>query len=639
MQWFADPTIANHCMNLLRTIPLVLVLVLVLGVGAAAASTGTQPPVTWDLSREYPSDTAWTASFADVQARSTRFSMRRGTPISSARQLADLLDEADFLRGKSGNLAQFAVLTSAFNRADVAAQARRDAATGLEAQVETDVSWVDSAISMLGREKLLAWSKSEPRLGHHGWALNAAITTAGHNYPAGSEAAYAALERAAFMSSDVYNLLMASNLGWASSVDEHGKTVMLDPGAFSTLAVSRQASVRRKAAQTFYEQLRTLEQPLAQLLTRKYGIDRSIAHGREFETGTDAFFARSDGLPPGTFRRMVTVTRANRDTIGRYAQIIGRLNSLTDVQYTDLDMAPPEIGRSFSLEQSEAIAIECLAPLGERYQSIARRRMAEPWFDFATRPNKDPGALGLYWQVGHATHPWGMLSYTDDYAGSRAVAAMATLTMFFVDLPPDRVPPRREEDFPIYGNSIWFLGNLLHLDYLLTHAASRQERIGLLAADLRRVFDTYIQGVVATDFEARVEELVAAGKPPAGHQVTELYLSLLNDYYGEYVQIPESSGEEWMTLTTAFYGHTLDEWAFAMAGAVAMSEQIQAHDAKSIAAIVSPMSRPDSFTSYDLLRDAGANPTTPAFYEAIFRRMNAEMSLLDRELDDTSSKM
>ncbi len=567
-----------------------------------------------------------------MQARARQFATLRSSPITSARQLADLLDEADYLRGRAGNLARFAVLTSAFNRTDRAAQARRDAATGLEVQVETDVSWLDRAVSVLGRDKLTAWSGSEPRLRPHGWAINAAIRTDGHNYPAGSETAYAALERAASTSSDVYNLLMASDLGWASAADEQGKTVTLDPGAFSTLAASRQTSVRRSAVETYYLRLRSLEQPLAQLMTRKYGIDRSIARGREFENGTDDFFARSDGLPPGTFRRMLGLTRANRDTIMRYAQTVGRLNNLPNVEYADLDVASPEIGRSFSLEQSEAIAIDCLAPLGAQYQSTARQRMAQPWFDFASRPNKDASAVGLYWQVGHGRHPYGMLSYTDDYRGSRSVAAMVTVTMFYVDLPPDKIPPRREEDFPIYGNSIWFLGNLLHLDYLLAHAASRQERIGLLTADLRRMFDNYVQGVVATEFEARLEELVASGKPPAGHQVTELYLSLLNDYYGGYVQIPESSGEEWMTLGTAFYGHVLDEWAFAMAGAVAMMEQVRAQDAKSVAAIVSPMSQPCSFTSYDLLRDAGADPTTEAFCEAIFKRMTAEMNLLDREL-------
>jgi hypothetical protein len=87
-----------------------------------------------------------------------------------------------------------------------------------------------------------------------------------------------------------------------------------------------------------------------------------------------------------------------------------------------------------------------------------------------------------------------------------------------------------------------------------------------------------------------------------------------------------------MTLGNLFYGHVWDEWAFAMAAAAAMAERVKAGDAAAISAIAAPMSRPDSYSSYDLLRDAKANPTDPAMYEAVIRRMNADMDKLDAEL-------
>jgi oligoendopeptidase F len=607
----------------------------VLGASASQAQDTAVAPVTWDLAQEYPSEAAWSAASAEVEARAANFAMLRSVRISHASQLADLLDECAFLRGRASNLAQLAYLRSVFDKTDTSAKARFDAASGLEARVEGAVSWLDRAISQLAsRRKLGAWRQSEPRLRHHGWALNLATRRVGHNYPSGGEAAYAATERAATMPSQIYHELMASDLGWARSVDERGKASTLDPAVFATLASSRQTAVRRAAFDAYYARLKTLEQPLGELITRKYEIDRLLARARNFQSGTDSFLAfGSDGIPPGTFQRMIEVTRANRGVIARYAHSIARLNNMSDIGYADLAVATPDLGRSFTLEESEALAIDSLAPLGAPYQQMARQRLASPWFDFASRPNKDAAALGLYWQVGPGRHPYGMVSYVDNYRGSRAIAAMAALTMFFTDLPPDKTPVRREQDFPIYGNSIWYLGGMLHFEHLLAEAGTRQERIGLLAGDLRRVFDEYVRGVVATDFEARLEEAVASGKPPSGAQVTQLYFSVLHDYYDGALQIAEASGEEWMTLGLLYYAHVLDEWAFAMAGAVGMMERVKAHDANAIAAITSPMMKARSFTSYDLLCDAGADPTRASFYEPIFRRMNADMDALDTELE------
>jgi oligoendopeptidase F len=217
--------------------------------------------------------------------------------------------------------------------------------------------------------------------------------------------------------------------------------------------------------------------------------------------------------------------------------------------------------------------------------------------------------------------------------GARSVAALAGLTMFYADLPAGKAPVRREDDFPIYGNAIWFASSLLQVDYLYAHARTRDERVALLAADLRRLWSVYFAGVVITDFEDRLESAVAAGEAPTGAQVSALYRDVLRDYYaGSGIAFTPADGEEWMSLPNLFYGHVWDEWAFAMAGAAAMVERVEAGDQATIAAIVAPMGRPDSYSSYDMLRDARADPTEPAMYQAVVRRMNADMDRIEREL-------
>jgi oligoendopeptidase F len=206
--------------------------------------------------------------------------------------------------------------------------------------------------------------------------------------------------------------------------------------------------------------------------------------------------------------------------------------------------------------------------------------------------------------------------------------------MFYADLPPDKAPVRREDDFPIYGNAIWFASPLLEADYLYARAGSRDERIALLASDLRRLWNVYFSGVIITDFEDRLETAVAAAEPPTGAQISALYLAVLRDYYADSsIRFSDADGEEWMSLPNLFYGHVWDEWSFAMAAAVAMNERVEAGDKATISAIASPMSRSGSYSSYDMLRDAKADPMDPAMYQAVVRRMNMDMDRIDRELN------
>jgi oligoendopeptidase F len=589
-------------------------------------------PVTWDLTREYPDESAWNSSLRQVRDHAAQFAKLSTAQITSASQLADLLDESDFLRGRAGNMARFALLQSLLDKNDIAAKSRFDSATELESRVEASVAWLDSAASALGEKRLKAWCKSELRLSRHGWAVNTAIAAVGHNYAHGTEAAFAALDRSATMPSLVYDQLMASDLDWASSVNEQGKTVALTPDLFANFKTSHDIVVRRNAVKAYYSRLKSFELPLGQLLTRKYEIDRTLARARNFENSTDAFFALADGLPVGTYHTMIAVTQANRPTLERYTAFIAKLNHITEVNYSDLFVAAPPFDRQFTLAEAKKIAIDSLAPLGSSYQETLRRRVDSPWFDFADRPQKDSGNLGVYWQVGHAQHPYGIMAFAGNYGSARTVAAMAALTMFYADIPNDKLPQRREQDFPIYGNSIWFMASLIQLDYLIAHTSSSKERISLLLANLRRLWSVYIQGVVATDFEVRLEQAIASGHPPTGPDITSLYRSVLTDYYAaKTLKIDEATGAEWMTLGQIYGRHVLDEWAYAMATAVCMEQRIAAHDETVIDSVVSPMKKKDTYSSFDLLRDAGADPTASSTYQAVFQRMNADMDAIEVE--------
>src|SRR5262249_55095436 len=94
-------------------------------------------------------------------------------------------------------------------------------------------------------------------------------------------------------------------------------------------------------------------------------------------------------------------------------------------------------------------------------------------------------------------------------------------------------------------------------------------------------------------------------------------------------KIDERDGRRWMTLELSFYNHVQATWAFAMASAVAMVDRVEAGDRTTIDALNHPMARPNSYLSYDLLRDTGTDPVKPEMYQALMRRMSRDMDIIE----------
>ena len=432
---------------------------------------------------------------------------------------------------------------------------------------------------------------------------------------------------------NLYDAMMAADTEWPSIKDSDGNDVVVNPDSLEVLIGRHETVVRRRAIDAYYTHLKTVQRPLGLLLARKFENDLTLARTRHYADSFDAFFGAGDGMPADAWRHMVDAARSNVPLLTRYARILARVHQVADIRYAELNLPPPDVNRRVPLDEAKAIAVNAAAPLGAEYQRAVREYLDRPWYDFAPRPHKDRGALGVYWQVGGG-HPYGVMSYDGTLRDAQTLAAISAITMFYAHLPAAKTPERREEDFPVYGNAVWWSGSLMATDYLIAHASNRDERIALLAGDLRRLWNAFFVGAIDADFEDRVNRAIVDNHTPTGAEFSQLYLTTLREYYrGDgAAAVEDLSGGEWMTFANEYYGHVFAEWSFAIAGASTIAEGARAGDTKVIRAVASPLHNTDSYTSYDLMRDVGADPGAATTYDAVMRRMARDLDALDREL-------
>lgn len=587
-----------------------------------------------ELRAEFPSDGAWNAARDEVIARLTRFSALRTQPIRDGARLADRLDEIRFLRGRAGAMARFAAVSQGLDDSDAVAKERFDAATALETRVESAVAWIDAAVLAVPPRRLGQWIARESRLRRHGWRLGRIRAEAGHQIPFGAEAAAASLERAITTASEVRDALMQSDLGWPRIRDGKGAEIIVDEDRWSELTRDRDGALRDAANAAWFSHLEKLQAPLGLLLARRFGAAADLAHIRGYANPIDAFFDRSDGLPAGAVDRLMASARANRATASRWSRLIARMHGVPRAEYGDFYARGPAFPRTFTFEDARANVIAAAAPLGADYQASLRARLDARWFDWIPRPHKS--GLGSYWQVGRPEgRPLTLLTFDGAFGSTKTLAQAAFGAMNYADIPAEKAPERREEDYPVYGNAIWFLGQILYDDSMIAKARTKAERIAILYDDVWRLWSTFFQYATATELEQRILRGVDEGRPPSGARISAIYLGLLREYYppaGDGPAVADSWGAQALDFPNMYYGEVLPEWALAMSGAAALAARIEAGDRATIEAVTHPLRRRASYTSHDLLMDAGVDLTTDAPYEALIARMNAKMRDLEREI-------
>jgi oligoendopeptidase F len=595
-----------------------------------SAAKAVDAPYTWDLDRQYPNDAAWATSLQSIQRRLVAFQALRDKSISNARMAADRLDEVRWLRGRAGHMARFATLHHQVDDTDAVAQQRMDAAMQLEIDVDRGVAWVDTLLLANGIPKLREWVAHEPRLAAHGWHLNRLFALADHMPLPGTEIALAGVVRATQSPTMVYDALMQADLGWPEIKRANGSSVKVDADAWAGLGRDGDAGVRAAANRAFLKRIVALEEPLGLLLTKRLSANLDLAHSRHYPDAIDAFFNWNDGVPAGSYRQLIAFAHSHRDLLDHYVRVVARANGIATPNLGDLDL-PMKSDTHLTIPETVDYISNSWSVLGGDYQATARARLALPHIDLAPRAHK--AGVGVYWGVGGGD-PYTVLSFNGDLASGKTLAEAAALIMFYTDIPPAKTPEERESDWPIYGNAIWFLGQIRLDDEMRRHAVSKAERIAILYDDCRRLWSHFFAYAIYVELEHEIYASIESSKPMSGSQIAARYISLLRESFSpDVLKIDDEFGARVLLDGNAYYGEVLAEWAFARVGAEVVSERVDAGDAAALEALRHPLGKPDSFTSYELLRDAGVDLATPQPYEVVARRFGRLLDTIDRELD------
>jgi oligoendopeptidase F len=594
---------------------------------AAAASSAANPPETWNLAQLYPTDAAWEASRAKLEAGLPELKALQGTLGASAKSLLAGLDRISAANREFARLFTYAQLKGDENTKITANEARRGQAATLGTQLGTALSWEDSEIAAIGKDRIEQYIAAEPGLAKHAYHLRSILRQAAHVLPADQEAIVAAAQDPLSRTSRIYDILTNADLPWPK-ITVHGKTVTLDQETYVTLRNDPDPKVREQVFKAFW--------PVFKAYTRTIGaiyethLRAQVFDAREHKYDS-VLAAKTSGLntPEAVYRTLIAEANAGLPVLQRYLKMRGKLLGLKDQKYSDVYATLAKAPRTYTLGEAEQLVLQGVAPLGEDYVKALGQHFQEGWMDAVPRLGKRSGA---YMEpAAYDVHPYVLLSFNGTYDSVSTVAHEWGHAMHSVLAEANQ--PFETADYGIFVAEIPSTTNeMLLADYVSAHARTKAEKIYALTQQLEGMRTAFFRQAMFAEFELKAHEAAEKDQPLTGDDLSRIYLDLLKRYYGDaqgVMKIEDLYGAEWAYIPHFYTDYYVYQYATCISAAAYFAEGIEKGDTALRTRYLDMLKAGGSDDPYLVVRQAGLDMATPAPYRALVQRMSHLLDDLD----------
>jgi oligoendopeptidase F len=304
--------------------------------------------------------------------------------------------------------------------------------------------------------------------------------------------------------------------------------------------------------------------------------------------------------------------------------------------YHVYDFAIPLVTHDKHYEYDEVLdwITTSVAPLGSGYQARMREGFSGRWIDVYENEGKRSGA---YSAPVYGTHPYMLLNYTDTLDDVFTLAHEMGHSMHTIL--SHETQPFIYSSYTIFVAEVpSTLSEALLLDYMLERSTDAAERIVLLQHAIDNITSTFYTQVMFADFELQAHKLSEEDKPITGEILTGIYARLLNDYYGDAVDLNDLTGITWARIPHFFNSpYYVYQYATCFASAAKIAREItsgpEASRAEARERYLTLLRSGGNDHPMEQLKKAGVDLSRSDTIQAIIDQLDALVTRLESELN------
>jgi oligoendopeptidase F len=565
----------------------------------------------WDLTPLFADDQAWEAQFA---------------------QLKTLLPEAETYRGKLADQEQLSELFALSDRAGLVfeqlyvyayLQYYQDTRVGTYQQMvarismcEADIagafSWVTPEIIASYDQRQLLELSRQPAFAAHSHELVELARQKDRVLSDKEEKILAEVTPVLGMFHETFGKYDNADVRWRP-VEVDGKTVEMSHGVYGELMLSQDRKVREAAHNSMMEGYQRVINTLTSNYAGNVLGDVFIAKTR----GYDSVLARAldnNNIPQAVYLKLIDKVHAAIPTLRDYMQYRKQKLGISEHKAYDMYVSTEaEQNRQYDFEESFAMVLKGLAPLGEDYIALLQKAKDERWIDVYESDGKRSG--GFSWGV-YGSPAYILLNYNGTLSETFTIAHELGHSMH--SYYSDHSLPYASAQYRIFVAEIASTVNeMLLIKSLLKDADAAAKRY-LLGYLLDMFKATVFRQTLFAEFEMQAHNVVESGGGLSADGLCDMYRRLIEVYYGEEFVTPMIQ-YEWARIPHFYTSFYVYQYATGLISACSIASDILEGKEGAVANYKRFLSAGGSMDALDILRLAGVDLTEDAPFDKAMR--------------------
>ncbi len=584
---------------------------------------------TWNAESVFKSTKDWEAEVNAILAELPNVKKYEGRLGESPETLLEGMRAAENLAKRTYIIFVYAGFSYSVDTTNQKSSALFGKAQGVAGQVSGALSFVNPELIQLGKAKLDEWMGLNDALVVYRQSFDDLFRQQAHVRSSEVEEILGMLGDPFSGPQNSTSMLVNADFNFAPAKDKKGKKVEVTQGNIHTaLMESPDRKLRQSAFESYMDKHLEFKNTLATNLSTsiKNNIFNMRAH--KFETSLQASLFQLN-IPESVFHNLINTFKSKLPVWHRYFEIKRKALGLRDITY--FDMWAPIVKKKPKIPFEKAVDLisESLAPLGKEYVDTLRRGcLQDRWVDIYPNQGKQNGAFS--WGVAPDTHPFIMMSYTDE------VGSMSTLAHELGHSMHTYLTGKNQPD--VYNNYSLFVAEVasnfnqaMMRGHLLKTIKDKNFLIALIEEAVSGNFFRYFfQMPTLARFELETHQRVERGEALTADSMRELMADLFGEGFGPKVKVDRPRvGMVWSTFSHLFADYYVYAYATGISGAHALAGRILRGEPNAAEDYLAFLKSGSSLYPLDVLKKAGVDLSTPTPVEETFAVMESYIDRLE----------
>ena len=503
----------------------------------------------WDLTAVFETQEAFEKAAKDLPENVQAFSDKFNGKLVDAATAVEAIKEYETLMASASHLGQYGSLPVSVDIFDSEAQQQARHVANILAGVRAKLSFFQSQIEDLDEAVLDEVVEKEPT--YQAFIRKIKASKQAKLDPKVEEA-LAQLSPVLGSFSEIFEQARSADADYGT-FEVDGKEYPLSFVLYEEVYMYHEdPKVRRASYDKFNEVLGQYQNVVATAYYTHVQKEKTLATMRGYDSIFD-YLLESQEVDQDLYHRQIDMIMNDFAPVMRkYITHLKEAHGLEKMTYADLKVdLDPDYSTPVTIDDSKELVKEALAPLGEDYVNLILRSYPERWVDFASNKGKRSGA---FCSTTYGKHPYVMMSWTDQLSDAYTLFhELGHAGQGVLSNENNPLTSARPSLYLIEGPSTF--NELLLTDYLQNKTDNpRMERNVLSKMISKTYFHNFVTHLLEAAYQREVYRLVDAGKSFNATKLSELKREVLEQFWGDSVELEAGAELTWMRQIHYYMG-------------------------------------------------------------------------------------